>query len=88
MRVHRSLSPQLRDGEVVAKEQDVAAPRELSVRDERIRRSLDVSRGVGLEIGPLFSPLVLRGEADIRYVDIRSAADLREHYKGDPAVKA
>ena len=87
MRVHRSLSPQLRDGEVVAKEQDVAAPRELSVREERIRRRLDVSRGVGLEIGPLFSPLVLRGEADIRYVDIRSAADLREHYKGDPAVK-
>jgi SAM-dependent methyltransferase len=72
---------------VVLKEQGVAASRDLTVRDERIRRNLDVSCGVGLEIGPLFSPLVLRGEADIRYVDIQSAADLREHYKGDPAVK-
>lgn len=72
---------------MVPKKQDVAPRRDLTVRDERIRRNLDVSCGVGLEIGPLFSPLVLRGEADIRYVDIQSAADLREHYKGDPAVK-
>jgi SAM-dependent methyltransferase len=72
---------------VVPKEQDFAPRRDLTLRDERIRRNVDVSCGVGLEIGPLFSPLVLRGEADIRYVDIQSAADLREHYKGDPAVK-
>jgi Methyltransferase domain len=72
---------------VVLEKQDVVPRRDLTVRDERIRRNLDVSRGVGLEIGPLFSPLVLRGEADIRYVDIQSAPDLREHYKGDPAVK-
>jgi hypothetical protein len=72
---------------VISKQQEVTPRRSLTVRDERIRRNLDVSFGVGLEIGPLFSPLVLRGEADIRYVDIQSAADLREHYKGDPAVK-
>jgi SAM-dependent methyltransferase len=72
---------------VVPKEQDFAPRRDLPVRDERVRRNVDVSSGVGLEIGPLFSPLVLRGEADVRYVDIQSAADLREHYKGDPAVK-
>jgi Methyltransferase domain len=74
-------------GEVVPKKEDVAPRRDLTVRDERIRRNINVSCGMGLEIGPLFSPLVLRGEADIRYVDIQSAADLREHYRGDPAVK-
>jgi SAM-dependent methyltransferase len=59
----------------------------LTVRDERVRRNLDLSCGAGLEIGPLFSPLVMRGEANVRYVDIQSAADLREHSKGDPTVK-
>jgi SAM-dependent methyltransferase len=87
VRVHRSLPPRQRDGEMVPENQVVAPHRDLTVRDERIRRNLDVSCGVGLEIGPLFSPLVLRGEADIRYADIQSAADLREHYKGDPTVK-
>jgi SAM-dependent methyltransferase len=76
-----------RMSEVVLEKQDVVPRRDLTARDERIRRNLDVSCGVGLEIGPLFSPLVLLGEADIHYVDIQSAADLREHYKGDPAVK-
>ena len=60
--------------------------RELSLRHERARARLDFSSGRGLEIGPLFDPLVRRDKADVRYVDIRSAADLREHYRDDPAV--
>jgi hypothetical protein len=56
-------------------------------RMHRARANLDLQAGRGLEIGPLFSPIVYRHEADVRYVDIHSAEDLREHFAHDPNVR-
>lgn len=58
----------------------------LTARQVHARTHLDLATGRGLEIGPLTTPLVGRHEADVRYLDIHSAAGLREHYRADPAV--
>jgi hypothetical protein len=58
------------------------------VTRQRALAHLDISTGPGLEVAPLARPLVEKREADVRYVDIRSAAGLRQHYHGDPAVPA
>ena len=41
---------------------------------------------VGIEIGALDRPIIVRGDADIRYVDHKSTADLRAKYQADPSV--
>jgi hypothetical protein len=46
----------------------------------------DFSQGRGLEVGPLFNPLVGREEADVCYVDVFSTAQLLDNYAGDPNV--
>ncbi len=46
----------------------------------------DFSTGRGFEIGPLDSPLVRRDEADVRYVDVYSSAQLRKRYVDNPDV--
>jgi SAM-dependent methyltransferase len=61
--------------------------RALDQRDRRLHDLMGSVAGRGLEIGPLFSPIFVPGEADIQYLDLQSAAELREHYRGDPAVK-
>lgn len=56
---------------------------------ERVRRTvgrLDMSAGVGLEIGPLCSPMVDRADGDVRYVDVDTTERLREHYAAHPGV--
>jgi hypothetical protein len=48
--------------------------------------SIDLGTGRGLEVGPLYTPLVRRPEADVRYTDVYSTEELRSHYRDDPAV--
>jgi len=54
---------------------------ERSPRQVQMHALFDVSRGRGLEIGPLNSPLVARDEADIRYVDVHDRAGLQDAYR-------
>ena len=56
------------------------------VRVERIRRMVDVTVGRGLEVGPLYSPLVTRAEADVRYVDVQLTPELKAHYATHPGI--
>lgn len=58
----------------------------LDDRVARARRHIDVTRGRGLEVGPLYSPMVTRDEADVRYVDIHLAPELRTHYATHPGI--
>jgi SAM-dependent methyltransferase/predicted O-methyltransferase YrrM len=55
-------------------------------RRERILAGLDLSRGRGIEIGALATPLVRKSEADIRYVDWADRDALAAKYAGDPNV--
>lgn len=55
-------------------------------RRERVGRTVDLTVGRGLEIGPLAAPVASRTVADVWYVDVQSTEELREHYRGDPAV--
>ena len=47
-------------------------------------RRIDITKGKGLELGPLFSPLVSKDEADISYADHVSTEGLKEKYEGHP----
>lgn len=55
-------------------------------RRARLLALADTSTGVGLEVGPLNNPIVLRPDFDVRYVDVLDTAGLRDHYRGDPTV--
>lgn len=57
-----------------------------SPRHQRILQLFDPSTGSGLEIGPLFDPVVLRPDGNVRYVDVHPAEKLREHYRSHPGV--
>lgn len=46
----------------------------------------DQTAGLGLEIGPLYDPVVHRGEADIRYVDVHPGEALKAYYSAHPGV--
>jgi hypothetical protein len=52
------------------------------IRAGRVLRHLDVSRGRGLEIGPLNDPFVRRADAEVRYVDVHPTELLRMDYAG------
>jgi SAM-dependent methyltransferase len=58
----------------------------LDDRVARARRLIDVTRGRGLEVGPLYAPMVTRDEADVRYVDIHFAPELRADYASHPGI--
>lgn len=55
-------------------------------RYQRVLTLLRPEDGAGLEIGPLYDPIVLRGEADVRYVDVHPGNLLREHYAAHPGA--
>jgi SAM-dependent methyltransferase len=56
-------------------------------RRNRLLRGLDIQNSVGVEIGPLCSPLVQRcAGAQVIYVDHTDTAHLRQNYKNDPHV--
>ncbi|SOD70608.1 methyltransferase family protein [Jatrophihabitans sp. GAS493] len=56
-------------------------------RAKRLLSMIDVTSGDGLEIGPLFQPLVPREFPNIRFVDIYDGDELRSRYKHDPNVR-
>lgn len=53
-------------------------------RREFALKKIDLTRGKGLELGPLHSPIIYKTEATIFYADHMSTADLREKYYGHP----
>ena len=53
----------------------------LSDRNGRVHALFDASVGRGLEVGPLFMPVVTKAHADVRYVDIYDRERLVEHYR-------
>jgi SAM-dependent methyltransferase len=53
-------------------------------RKEAALTRINIAKGTGLELGPLYSPIVLKKEAKIFYLDHMSADDLRKKYKGHP----
>lgn len=55
-------------------------------RKENLLKGLDVRNAIGLEIGPLASPVVSKQEGVIYYVDYADAEFLRNRYKDDPNV--
>lgn len=55
-------------------------------RKENLLKGLDVRNAIGLEIGPLASPVVSKQEGAIYYVDYTDAEFLRNRYKDDPNV--
>ncbi len=55
-------------------------------RREQILRHVPLTSGLGLEIGPLDSPLVTHADAPVLYVDHASTEDLEAKYADDPEV--
>lgn len=55
-------------------------------RKEKLLQGLDVRNAIGMEIGPLASPVVSKQEGKIYYVDYADAEFLRNRYKDDPNV--
>src|SRR5690349_11546981 len=68
------------------KGEQLLAREQRSERHQRILGLFDQSRGRGLEIGPLFDPVVRRWDSDIRYVDVHPGAILKEFYATHPGV--
>ena len=60
----------------------------LDHRRERAMAMTPLTSGIGLEIGPLDKPIVLKGSASVRYVDIVGTVTLLEKYRDDPSVDA
>jgi len=58
----------------------------LDMRRARLMELVGASKGRGLEIGPLHSPIVGTDVADVRYVDVFSQDQLRANYANDPSV--
>lgn len=58
----------------------------MALRRERLAALIDPASGVGLEIGPLDSPIATRPPWDVRYVDVLDTGGLRDHYRHDPNV--
>jgi 2-polyprenyl-3-methyl-5-hydroxy-6-metoxy-1,4-benzoquinol methylase len=55
-------------------------------RREKLLTGLNVSSGVGLEIGALDKPMLRRSEGEVIYVDYAGAETLRQKYDSDPHV--
>lgn len=51
-------------------------------RKKHVLKKIDVTQGLGLELGPLYSPIVTKDEGRIFYVDHMSTKDLRKKYEG------
>jgi SAM-dependent methyltransferase len=57
-----------------------------SLRHQRLLHLFDPSHGRGLEIGPLFDPVVRKSDGDVQYVDVHEVEKLREYYAEHDAV--
>jgi len=72
-------------------DRDVAIPRIHDILRESTNREAFFGQrahrsGLGLEIGPLHSPICKKPECDIRYLDVFSTEELKSNYKDDPNV--
>jgi SAM-dependent methyltransferase len=56
----------------------------MTIRDKRILHSIQLTKGEGLEIGPLSAPIVRKEQAKVYYLDHISREGLLEKYKADP----
>jgi len=54
---------------------------------KKLLAAIDPSQGIGLEIGPLDSPIVTREMGNVRYVDHASTEDLRVKNRENPFVQ-
>ncbi len=57
-----------------------------SERRERLLSGINVKDSLGLEIGALCWPFILKNESEVIYVDYTDADTLRKKYQGDPGV--
>ena len=55
-------------------------------RRQKILTGIDTRNAHGIEIGALFSPIALRSEGSIIYVDHETTDGLRKKYRNDPQV--
>ncbi len=53
-------------------------------RQERIIEKIDRKKGVGLELGPLTTPILTKDQANISYADHMSLAELKKKYAHEP----
>jgi SAM-dependent methyltransferase len=53
-------------------------------RRELALKRIRIAKGRGLELGPLYSPIVSKQEANISYLDHMSTKDLQQKYKDHP----
>lgn len=58
----------------------------MDVRKNRILHSVDLNAGIGLEIGPLSTPIVSKDEAKIFYLDHLDTEGLKKKYKNEPVI--
>jgi len=58
----------------------------VALRRRRILSLAPLNKGVGLEIAPLDSPIALKEECDVRYIDVLDTHRLHDHFRGDPNV--
>jgi len=56
----------------------------MNIRNKRVVKKVDLKNGVGLELGPLTSPVVTKKEGNIYYLDHMSQEDLKKKYKTEP----
>lgn len=55
-------------------------------RRDKLLAKLDLATISGVEIGPLYGPVVAKADGKIIYVDHVDTKTLREKYASDPAV--
>lgn len=55
----------------------------MDVRTKRLTKHIDL-KGIGLELGPLTSPVLSKDKTNVKYVDHMSLEELREKYKTEP----
>ena len=58
----------------------------MNFRQKKIIHKIDVKNGVGLEIGPLSTPILTKNEAKIYYADHMSTNALINKYKDEPVI--
>lgn len=55
-----------------------------SVRNKRVIKMINLDNQIGLELGPLTSPVVKRDQGHIYYLDHMTQEELKEKYKNEP----
>lgn len=72
--------------EMITSEADPVPLERRSLRHQRVHALLEPQSGRGLEIGPLFSPIVFKGDGEVSYLDVYPGEQLRETYRDHVGV--